>query len=126
MYSISFKFRSYFLAGSSEAVYNGGDSGVIPYVQTLRKFPKEELRAKVALVRFDSTIMLCGGEDQNVQPQPTSSALLTVKYLLEAGAKVILVSEWCVNLELESVAGIVSKCSPHHRSLLANVHLKFT
>ncbi|KAF3441833.1 hypothetical protein FNV43_RR15748 [Rhamnella rubrinervis] len=93
---------------SSEAVCNGGDSDVIPYVQTLRKFPKEELRAKVALVRFDSTIMLRGGQDQNVLPEPTSNALLTVKYLLEAGAKVILVSEWCVNLELESVADFLS------------------
>ncbi|KAH7511988.1 hypothetical protein FEM48_Zijuj12G0042500 [Ziziphus jujuba var. spinosa] len=92
------------------------DSDVFPDVQALRKFPKEELHAKVVLVRFDSTILLSKGADQNVQL--ASNAFFTIKYLLEAGAKVILVSEWSVknNLKLfaaEPVADFLSSVLHH-------------
>ncbi|XP_030495441.2 uncharacterized protein LOC115711248 isoform X2 [Cannabis sativa] len=88
-----------------------GESDTLPYVQTLRKFPKQELLRKAVLVRFDSTILL--QEEADHIAQSPSNALLTIRYLLEAGAKVILVSDWSVrnNLKLfdsESIADILS------------------
>lgn len=68
-----------------------------------------ELAGKVALVRFDSTILL----NQELDPRSRSvfNALFTIKYLLEFGAKVILASDWSnkINsnvLSAEYVAGI--------------------
>ena len=80
----------------------------LPHIQTLRKFSKEELAAKVVLVRFDSTILL--QEELDHQTRLVSNALFTIKYLYEAGAKVILASDWSKksNPKLvlaESVAG---------------------
>ena len=80
----------------------------IPHIQTLRKLPKERLASKVVMVRFDSAILL--REELDQQTQPVSNALFTIKYLYEAGAKVILASDWSVtsNPKLvlaESVAG---------------------
>ncbi|KAM6568883.1 hypothetical protein CsatB_016868 [Cannabis sativa] len=88
-----------------------GESDTLPYVQTLRKFPKQDLLRKAVLVRFDSTILL--QEEADHIAQSPSNALLTIRYLLEAGAKVILVSDWSVrnNLKLfdsESIADILS------------------
>lgn len=82
----------------------------LPHVQTLREFPREELVAKVVMVRFDSGILL--REKVDWSSQSASKALYTVKYLHESGAKVILVSEWSrkINPKLlaaESVAGIL-------------------
>lgn len=81
-----------------------------PHIQTLRKFPKEELDAKVVLVRFDSTILL--REEQGQQTQFVSNALFTIKYLYESGAKVVLASGWCTKsnpklIHAEFVAGNV-------------------
>lgn len=80
----------------------------LPHIQTLRKFYKEELATKVVMVRFDSTILL--QEELDQQTRSVSNALSTIKYLYEAGAKVILVSDWSKksNPKLvlaESVAG---------------------
>ena len=80
----------------------------IPHIQTLRKLPKERLASKVVMVRFDSAILL--REELDQQTRPVSNALFTIKYLYEAGAKVILASDWSVtsNPKLvlaESVAG---------------------
>ena len=75
--------------------YEGeSESDSLPYVQTLSNFPKEELFDKVVLLRFDSTILL--GEEVDKIAQSASNALLTIKYLHEAGAKVFLVSDWSV------------------------------
>ena len=79
-----------------------------PHIQYLRDFPKEEFHGKKVLVRFDSTILL--RVELGQQSSSVSSAISTIKYLYNAGAKVILVSNWSVknNLELheaESVAG---------------------
>lgn len=79
-----------------------------PYVQTLRKFPKEDLFARTVLVRFDSTILL--REDLDPSVKSVTEALFTIKYLYEAGAKVILVSDWRSKVDsklvaAESVAG---------------------
>jgi phosphoglycerate kinase len=70
----------------------------IPHIQTLREFPREELFGKVVMVRFDSNILL--KQECNQKNQSDFNALLTIKYLHEAGAKVILVSDWTNPSEL--------------------------
>lgn len=59
------------------------------------------------MVRFDSSILLLGKKEYQ---SPPASALSTIKYLHNAGAKVILVGSWSwdINLRLssaESAAG---------------------
>lgn len=81
---------------------------MLPHVKTLRGFPKEELLRKVVMVRFDSTIILRKKQDQ--LDSLVTSAISTIKYLYEAGAKLILVSSWRTKsnsklLSAESVAG---------------------
>ncbi|KAG4184060.1 hypothetical protein ERO13_A09G147600v2 [Gossypium hirsutum] len=88
-----------------------GELEALPHVQTLREFPREELVAKVVMVRFDSTILL--GEKLDLSSQSASKALYTIKYLHECGAKVILMSEWSrkINpklLDAQAVADILS------------------
>ncbi|XP_024038220.1 uncharacterized protein LOC18038153 isoform X1 [Citrus clementina] len=77
---------------TEDHIWDGIESDVLPHIQTLRRFPKVELAGKVALVRFDSTILL----NQELDPRSRSvfNALFTIKYLLEFGAKVILASDW--------------------------------
>lgn len=95
---------------SYQALACDGDelSNTIPYVQTLRTFPKEELLGKVVMVRFDSAVLLL--ENHDWRSQSFSNAVFTIKYLLEARARVLLVSNWNkMNSrfhDLESVAGI--------------------
>ncbi|XP_030926847.1 uncharacterized protein LOC115953360 isoform X3 [Quercus lobata] len=108
---------------------NGGELDAIPHIQTLRNLPKERLASKVVMVRFDSTILL--REEMDQQTQPVSNALFTIKYLYEAGAKVILASDWSVtsNPKLvlaESVADFLSsilqcKVVPSHKILASTV-----
>lgn len=74
----------------------------LPHLQTLKKFPKEELVEKVVLVRFDSALLL---------QEQESSAVFTIKYLQQSGAKVVLVSDWSAKTNpkvfaAQSVAGI--------------------
>ncbi|XP_020233009.1 phosphoglycerate kinase, cytosolic isoform X2 [Cajanus cajan] len=76
-------------------ISNGRQLNGIPHIRTLREFPREELFGKVVMVRFDSNILLkkeCDEKNQSV-----SNAVYTIKYLHEAGAKVILVSDWIKN-----------------------------
>lgn len=85
----------------------------MPWIQTLTEFPKQQLFAKVVLVRFDSTLLL--REELNVNSRSVSLAFLTIKYLYEAGARIILVSDWEDEIgsklvDVESVAGI-NNCS---------------
>ncbi|XP_034910570.1 uncharacterized protein [Populus alba] len=93
-----------------------GEMEPFPHVQTLRKFPKEELVGKVVMVRFDSTNLL-REEEQDQSSQSVSSAVFTIKYLHEAGAKIILVSDWRKKTnsqlhDVETVAvGIARFCS---------------
>lgn len=62
------------------------------------------------MVRFDSNILLrreCDKKNQSVY-----NATYTIKYLHEAGANVILVSDWNMNtpeFHIESVAGTFLK-----------------
>ncbi|KAL2933237.1 Phosphoglycerate kinase [Bienertia sinuspersici] len=78
-----------------------------PPIQTLRRFPMEELSGKVVMVRFDSSILV------HQSTSRASSAFLTIKYIYEAGAKVVLASSWNVTcndkiLPEEAVAEFIS------------------
>ncbi|PWA42220.1 phosphoglycerate kinase [Artemisia annua] len=66
----------------------------LPHVRRLSEFQKDELMGKVVLVRFDSNVLL--GEKQDKHAKVFISGLSTIKYLHEAGAKVILISSWSV------------------------------
>ncbi|KAL8040403.1 hypothetical protein ABFS82_10G092900 [Erythranthe guttata] len=86
-----------------DPVCDGGQFTAFPHIQSLRNFPKEELFGKVVLVRFDAVILLHGNLS------PPANAFSTIKYLYEAGAKVILVGSWNENTgSNESVAGFLS------------------
>ncbi|KAM7526186.1 hypothetical protein LguiA_016088 [Lonicera macranthoides] len=90
---------------------DGAALDVLPHVKTLGGFPKEELLRKVVMVRFDSTIILRKKQDR--LDSSVTSAISTIKYLYEAGAKVILVSSWRTKsnsklLSAESVAEFLS------------------
>ncbi|XP_057445565.1 uncharacterized protein LOC130737738 isoform X2 [Lotus japonicus] len=87
----------------------GGELNGIPHIQTLREFPREELWGKVVMVRFDSKILLRQEFDQKTRS--VLNAVFTIKYLHEAGAQVILVSDWCMKtseLHTESVADFLT------------------
>lgn len=64
------------------------------------------------MVRFDGAILL--KEEINRSSQSVSNAIFTIKYICEAGGKVILVSNWRKKfnsklLDTESAAGIISE-----------------
>ncbi|KAK6147026.1 hypothetical protein DH2020_017938 [Rehmannia glutinosa] len=77
-----------------DAVCDVGQFTTLPHIQSLRNFPKEELFRKVVMVRFDAMILLQGMKEQHSSP---GNACSTIKYLYEAGAKVILVGSWNEN-----------------------------
>ncbi|KAK1421147.1 hypothetical protein QVD17_23274 [Tagetes erecta] len=81
-------------------------SDTLPHVRYLREFQKDKLFGKVVMVRFDSNVLL--GEKQDQQAKLFDNAVLTIKYLHEAGAKMILVSSWPVktNSKLHSSASV--------------------
>ncbi|XP_020553516.1 uncharacterized protein LOC105174272 isoform X1 [Sesamum indicum] len=74
-----------------DAVCGRGNFTVFPHIQTLRNFPKEKLFGKVVMVRFDSMVLLQGRKGHQ---SPPANAFSTIKYLHEAGAKVVLVGGW--------------------------------
>ncbi|XP_073287809.1 uncharacterized protein [Primulina huaijiensis] len=78
------------LLGEEDAASDGVKIIDFPHVQTLRNFPKDEIFKKVVMVRLDSIILLDEKEDQS----PPANALYTIKYLYEAGARVIIVGSW--------------------------------
>ncbi|KAF8042701.1 hypothetical protein BT93_A1130 [Corymbia citriodora subsp. variegata] len=112
-------------AGSNETsakhkafFWERGEFDALPYIQTLGKFPKEELEDKVVMVRFDSAILL--QEDQDHTVQSNLNAHLTIKYLLEARVRIVLVSDWNGEInskfpDLQSVA--------EHLSLVLGVNV---
>ncbi|PIN05213.1 Phosphoglycerate kinase [Handroanthus impetiginosus] len=77
-----------------DAVSDGEQFTTFPHIQTLRNFPKEKLFRKVVMVRFDTMIILQGMKEHQSSPE---NAFSTIKYLYEAGAKVILVGSWSEN-----------------------------
>ncbi|WCJ34492.1 Phosphoglycerate kinase family protein [Euphorbia peplus] len=100
----------------------------LPYVQTLREFPKEELAGKVVIIRFDSTILLETLE-KSCDSEAVSNAIFTIKYLNENGAKIILVSAWrkknkSKHLDLEAAADILSSVFKHKVVASQRVHDK--
>ncbi|KAL6507894.1 hypothetical protein OROGR_024089 [Orobanche gracilis] len=76
------------------AICDAGQFTSFPHIQFLKNFPKKDLFNKVVMVRFDAMVLLRGMKEH--QPLP-ADAFSTVKYLYEAGAKVVLVSSWNKN-----------------------------
>ncbi|OEL24744.1 Phosphoglycerate kinase [Dichanthelium oligosanthes] len=75
------------------------------HVQSLRNFPTEKLCGEVVVVRLDSALLL-----GHLGPCTFSleRALLTIKYLYKARAKVVIVTSWDTvlqsdNLEIQSI-----------------------
>ncbi|CAI9273283.1 unnamed protein product [Lactuca saligna] len=69
---------------------DGNALNALPHVKRLSELQKDDLLGKIAMVRFDSNILL--EENQNQNSKTFISALSTIKHLHEAGAKVILIS----------------------------------
>ncbi|KAI3792703.1 hypothetical protein L2E82_06591 [Cichorium intybus] len=84
--------RSRLLCKVQEDDKNAFDA--LPHVRHLNELQKDDLFGKVVMVRFDSNILL--GEKQNQQSKTFITALSTIKYLHESGAKVILISSWSI------------------------------
>lgn len=85
-----------------------GESDASLHIQTLKRFPFQELSGKVVMVRFDSTLLL--RDALSIKMPAENKAHLTIKYLYNAGAKVLIVSDWefpniAVPLSIDSVAG---------------------
>lgn len=83
----------------------------LPLIQTLRQFPKQQLFAKVVLVRFDAAIIL--QDDMELRNDSILNALYTIEYLYEAGAKVVLVGDWShkINSRITSTQSVAGECS---------------
>ncbi|KAJ4970239.1 hypothetical protein NE237_003338 [Protea cynaroides] len=99
------------LAISKAKFSDGRKLDAIPPIQTLKDCPREELSGKVVMVRFDSNILL--REALYLKSPSVNRAAFTIKYLYEAGAKVILASDWAgsgtpVHLSEKSVADYLS------------------
>ncbi|KAJ0967322.1 hypothetical protein J5N97_024239 [Dioscorea zingiberensis] len=60
-------------------------------IQTLRNFPVKKLYGEVVIVRFDSALLL---EEAEIKSSLAHKAFSTIRYLYNAGAKIILVSSW--------------------------------
>ncbi|XP_020084507.1 uncharacterized protein LOC109707563 isoform X2 [Ananas comosus] len=63
------------------------------HVQTLRNFPVEKLSGEVVLVRLDSTVLL-ESLPSDSRSLSLNRTLATIKHLHNAGAKVLLISNW--------------------------------
>ncbi|KAL6534160.1 hypothetical protein OROHE_013085 [Orobanche hederae] len=77
------------------AICDAGQFSAFPHIRFLRNLPKKDLFNKVVMVRFDAMVLLQGMKEH--QPLP-ADAFSTIKYLYEAGAKVVLVSSWNKNM----------------------------
>ncbi|KAL6574868.1 hypothetical protein OROMI_012153 [Orobanche minor] len=77
------------------AICDAGQFTAFPHIRFLRNLPKKDLFNKVVMVRFDAMVLLQGMKEH--QPLP-ADAFSTIKYLYEAGAKVVLVSSWNKNM----------------------------
>lgn len=75
--------------GKVEFCTDGEMVHCLPF-QTLKTFPRNELHGKVVMVRFDSR--LCPRDDQFSIQYPNKNAINTLKYLCNAGAKVVVVT----------------------------------
>ncbi|WOL09858.1 hypothetical protein Cni_G18611 [Canna indica] len=77
--------------GAKDKMHTGKSDSVL-HVQTLRNFPSEKLHGEVVMVRFDSGLLLNSKDSDNALS--LDKALFTIKYLYNAGAKVLLLSNW--------------------------------
>ncbi|GJM84661.1 hypothetical protein PR202_ga00352 [Eleusine coracana subsp. coracana] len=69
------------------------------HVQSLRKFPIEKLDGEVVVVRLDSSHLMGPLGPCNLSLKKT---LLTIKYLYEARAKVVIVTSWDTVLQSDN------------------------
>ena len=69
------------------------------HVQSLRDFPTEKLSGEVVVVRLDSSLIL-----GHLGPCTSSleRALLTIKYLCKARAKVVIATSWDTVLQSDN------------------------
>lgn len=86
------------------------ESNLVLDVQTLTNFPAEKLDGEFVMLRFDLILLL---EPLNLHNVLGNKTLSTIRYLYNAGAKVLLVSNWGkpgdpLLLSAESVAGYLS------------------
>lgn len=83
------------------------------HVQSLRDFPTEKLSGEVVVVRLDSSLIL-----GHLGPCTSSleRALLTIKYLCKARAKVVIATSW--DTILQSVIESVGSFAEYLSSLL--------
>lgn len=86
---------------------NGNKSNSLLHIQTLRNFPIKKLHGEVVIVRFDSALLLKGAE---INDSLACKAFSTIRYLHDAGAKIILVGNWghtsdSLSLSTKSLAG---------------------
>ncbi|XP_020518143.1 uncharacterized protein LOC18426468 isoform X3 [Amborella trichopoda] len=91
---------------------NGAEKDIILPVQCLRNYPKEDLFGKIVMVRFDSTVLF--KEGQMLELKSVHRAFASIKYLCNAGAKVVIVTDWgepngSTRLPTQSVADYLSK-----------------
>ncbi|XP_050141732.1 uncharacterized protein LOC126617730 isoform X2 [Malus sylvestris] len=105
---------------------NGGELDPLPHLQTLGTFPREELAAKVVLVRFDSALLL---HEHVEQHRFQSDAVLTIKYLCQSGARVVLASDWSVKTNpklcvAQSVADFLSSLVDYKVAPVSNLASK--
>ncbi|XP_078427592.1 uncharacterized protein LOC144700077 isoform X1 [Wolffia australiana] len=89
-------------------------------VQTLRDYPREKLSGQFVAVRMDSALILSALVHEDCS---TNNALQTIKYLHEAGSKVLILCSWDVAsgrdiISIESFADHLS-CLLHLRVLPA-------
>ena len=67
--------------------------------KSLRNFPTEKLRGEVVVVRLDSALLLGHSRTCTFSRE---RALLTIKYLYKARAKVVIVTSWDTVLQSDN------------------------
>ncbi|OAY71813.1 Phosphoglycerate kinase [Ananas comosus] len=82
-----------YAAGSQDTDYDNIRLNSLFHVQTLRNFPVEKLSGEVVLVRLDSTVLL-ESLPSDSRSLSLNRTLATIKHLHNAGAKVLLISNW--------------------------------
>ncbi|GJN20734.1 hypothetical protein PR202_gb08147 [Eleusine coracana subsp. coracana] len=88
------------------------------HVQSLRKFPIEKLDGEVAVVRLDSAHLMEPLEPCNLSLKNT---LLTIKYLYEARAKVVIVTSWDTVLQSHNPVLMSTEALAEYLTLLLQV-----
>lgn len=106
-----------FYVRTKAKIHDGGEPDPVLQIQTLTRYPIQELSGKVVLVRFDSALLLRESTDGQIPSD--NRAHLTIKYLYNAGARVRLVSDWG-----PSKTGVLSSVESVADYLSSVLHLK--